>query len=108
MEGEFPSVRKSEPNPSRHCPNHENCRQDNPHHAHDGLPCSNASLFVGTSEITQRNPITGASPLDVSPKRQLMFCLSDSIKVTSSTNEERVFEADMGLLRNPSVFLVGC
>ena len=36
--------------------------------------------------------------MHVSPKRQIMFCLSGSIRVTSSTNDERIIDAGMGLL----------
>jgi hypothetical protein len=36
--------------------------------------------------------------MHVSPKRQVMFCLSGSIKVTSSTHHERIIEPGMGLL----------
>ena len=36
--------------------------------------------------------------MHVAPKRQVMFCLSGSLKVTSSTGDERVFEAGMGWL----------
>jgi hypothetical protein len=36
--------------------------------------------------------------LHVSPKRQVIFCLSGSLKVTSSLKEERMIEAGMGLL----------
>ncbi len=36
--------------------------------------------------------------MHVSPKRQIMFCLSGSIKVTSSLKDERLIKAGMGLL----------
>ena len=43
-------------------------------------------------------PVGWIGEMHVPPKRQIMFCLSGSIKITSSTNDERVIDAGMGLL----------
>jgi len=43
-------------------------------------------------------PVGWIGKMHVSPKRQIMFCLSGSIKITSSTNDERIIDAGMGLL----------
>jgi hypothetical protein len=43
-------------------------------------------------------PVGWIGEMHVSPKRQIMFCLSGSVKITSSTREERVIDAGMGLL----------
>ena len=43
-------------------------------------------------------PVGWVGEMHVSPKRQVMFCLSGSVKVTSSTNDVRIIEAGKGLL----------
>jgi hypothetical protein len=43
-------------------------------------------------------PVGWTGEMHVSPKRQAMFCLSGSLKVTSSLNEARIIEAGMGWL----------
>jgi|SRR5271155_4201878 len=51
---------------------------------------------VATRFILVSLPVGWIGEMHVSPKRQVMFCLSGSLKVTSSTGDERIIEAGMG------------
>ena len=51
-----------------------------------------------TAFLLLQLPVGWIGEMHVSPKRQIMFCLSGAIKVTTSTNDERIIEAGMGLL----------
>ena len=52
---------------------------------------------AATAFLLLQLPVGWIGEMHVSPKRQVMFCLSGSIKFTSSLNEERIIEAGMGL-----------